>query len=301
MSDVASAHGFRVEKRGYHPDLVNALLRKVQSDRDARWGRAEELERSIAETEAGLAALRVHGEEVVPEYDALGSRAQRILALVEEQATALRDEAEQAGEDDDAEARGRAAAHLAEAEEQMAAYRRGAEEQSEGMLRVARAEADSILGEAGEAAERERLAGAADFEAARRETAQMVTEFEESLARRREQQESLATRKAAELDSRVGGLTTRAEELLERTRKDRAAAEEEAARLDEKSTAEATEMLSEARQRSEQTRSRMERDHREHQRRADAINSHLDHIRQMLATLTGSVGGAVLPEPDLED
>src|SRR5882757_6411946 len=84
-----------VRSRGYRPDQVDRFLDELSEDRDAAWERAARLTVLANEMDAEAAALRTQvGTLTTASFDVLGSGAQELLRLVEEEAAAVRDRAE---------------------------------------------------------------------------------------------------------------------------------------------------------------------------------------------------------------
>src|SRR5882672_5036152 len=84
-----------VRTRGYRPDQVDRFLDELSEDRDAAWERAARLTVLANEMDAECGALQKQVEALTSSaYDALGSGAQELLRLVEEESRAVRDRAE---------------------------------------------------------------------------------------------------------------------------------------------------------------------------------------------------------------
>ena len=89
-------HGFAtVRGRGYRTEQVDRFLEELSEDRDAAWERAARLTVLANEMTAECAALRdVVSTLSPPTYESLGKGALDLLRLVEEEATSVREQAE---------------------------------------------------------------------------------------------------------------------------------------------------------------------------------------------------------------
>src|SRR4051812_29547162 len=96
-SSPVSSQGFEVVRgRGYRPEQVDAYAAALSAGRDAAWERAARLTVLAREMESEALRLREVVTQLAPQtYELLGERAQRLLALGEEEAAAVRGSARQ--------------------------------------------------------------------------------------------------------------------------------------------------------------------------------------------------------------
>jgi DivIVA domain-containing protein len=289
-STASAAHGRfdSVRGRGYRPEQVDRFLDELSEDRDAAWERAARLTVLANEMDAECAELRRQVRALgAASFDALGSGAQELLRMVEEEAAAVRERAEaEAQHARDAadtarrtlqdETRAAAAARLATAEQH-----------AEQVLDEARARATETLGRAREEAEAVRGEAEHSLDAMHRH---VDHDLHEADRLRRERLDALAhalTEHEAGVDSGLAGLLADAENRLQAAHRERTDAED-ALRADQSDADEqAASLLAQARAHEERVRREAERSLREHEQHRDEIRAHLAHVRATLAGLTG--------------
>ncbi|MDJ0341334.1 cellulose-binding protein [Streptomyces sp. H10-C2] len=296
MSSTASPHGFdTVRGRGYQVEQVERFLEELSEDRDAAWERAARLTVLANEMEVESTALREHVDALGPAgYETLSEGAQELLRLVEEEAAAVRERAENEAQyaRDAAETARRA---LQDQTRAAAAERRAVvEDQANRVLDEARGRASELLTEVQNDAARVRGEAGQALEATRQDVARTLTELDKEQRERLDAFEHEMAEREAGVDSRIGELTGYAERRLEDARTARAEAEEYARHGQEDADARAAALLAEARMREERIRRESERQLREHEERSEEIRAHLAHVRTSLAALTGRP----LPEED---
>lgn len=285
----ASPHGFVfVRGRGYRPEQADAYASAVSRDRDDAWERAARLTVLAHEMEAEAERLRtVVAELAPPSYDNLGTRAQYLLALSEEEAASVRADA-------DAEAQrlvDRAEAEALQERESARAYadevRAEAEERSRQRIAAGQAAADEIRVAARREVKELRGAALAALREVRERTAALLAEQEKDHAERWETAgRELAGREAA-ARAREEELAAAAEARLAEAKRDFAEAEETARHRQEDAEAAAAEVIAGARSREERIVRETERVLREHGEAWDEVRAHMDHVRSSLAALTG--------------
>ncbi|MEU6767225.1 cellulose-binding protein [Streptomyces sp. NPDC046853] len=294
---TASEHGFvAVRGRGYRPEQVDAYALELSEDRDGAWERAARLTVLTKEMEAEAERLREVVSRLAPQtYEELGERAQRILALGEEEVAAVREAA-------DADVRGMAEAADAEAQK---------------LREAARAYADEILGEADERARQRLLAcrAAADesrigarhdvkewrgealaaLREMRERSAALIEEQEKEQAERWEAAEREIAAREAEAQEREASLVAAAEERLSEAKRALAEAEESARHGQEDAEARGAELIAAAGAREEGIARDTERMLREHGEEWDEVRAHMEHVRSSLAALTGRAAAEGAP------
>ncbi|QEV18508.1 hypothetical protein [Streptomyces alboniger] len=285
----SSPHGFTtVRGRGYRPQQVEAYAAGLSEERDGAWERAARLTVLAKDMEVQAEHLRDAVSRLAPQtYETLGERPQRILALAEAEAAAVREAA-----------RAQAQAVTGEAE----AGARGVRE-------AARAYADEVGADADEWVRRRLLDDRATADAARISARRDVKEWRgEALAALREMRQrcegllaeqqkeqaerweaaerEIAEREAAS-DARDAELIAAAEARLSEAKRAFAEVEESARHGQEDAAARGAEVIAEARVREDRITRETERLLREHGERWDEVRAHMDHVRSSLAALTG--------------
>jgi DivIVA domain-containing protein len=296
-STAAQARFDTARGRGYRPDQVDRFLDELSEDRDAAWERAARLTVLANDMDAECADLRHRVDALGPvSFAALGTGAQELLQLVEDEAAAVRDRAEvEAQYARDAadtarrtlqdEVRAASSARLAAAEDQAQRVLDEACGRAAEILGAARAEADAVRGEAGAALDGMRQHVDRDLAEADAERRERLDTMEHELAERQ-----------AGVDSRLADLLADAERRLAEAHRERTEAEE-ALRSDQaEAEARAGALLAEARGHEERVRREAERILREHEQHRDDVRAHLAHIKTTLATLTGNTGRPADPE-----
>ena len=123
-------------------------------------------------------------------------------------------------------------------------------------------------------------------------------DFETTLAERRQKATSEFQAQQAAIQAELDAMNARnrdAEAAMERTR---AEAEERIARMLSEAEERSTSMVNEARATADRVRAESERELAAAAQRRDSINAQLSNVRQMLATLSGTVPGVALPVVD---
>jgi cell division septum initiation protein DivIVA len=290
MNDTDST--FRVVLRGYEPAQVNRRLEELttavaqaSAQRDAFAARLEAVERDRAETTPA---------EVEPAtFEHLGARVVQILSLATEEADDLRRTASR----EVAAERGRLEAETTrmreEAERYAADTRSAADTETARIIEDARRTADERL----DNAERDAAARVQEseviYEEQRAKAVQSAADFETTLAARRKTAEEEFQRQMEEVERRLN----EAKQTLETARVDaeqtEATARLEAHNLVMAAEEQAASIVDGARTKAARMRAESDRELSAATQRRDAINAQLGNVRQMLATLTGSV-----PAPD---
>ncbi|MFD0418736.1 cellulose-binding protein [Streptomyces sp. NPDC127108] len=294
-----SPHGFvAVRGRGYRPGQVEVYADALSQDRDAAWERAARLTVLAKDMGAEAARMREVVARLAPQtYEALGQRAQYLLALTVEEAAAVRDAA------------AAAARATAEATAAGAAALAGA----------ARAYADSVCGEAEERARRRLLADGATADEVRvaartdvkqwrgealaalrdmrQRTSGLLADLEKEHAERWEAAEREIAEREAEAEAHEASLVAAAEARLAEAERARAQADEAARHGQEDAEARAADVLARARMREERLGRETERVLREHGERWDEVRAHMDHVRSSLSALTGRGAQEDVPRP----
>ncbi|MFJ5884046.1 hypothetical protein [Kitasatospora cineracea] len=294
MSDAVSQYGFTPSRRGYAPDQVDAAVTALSRERDEAWERLSVLGGGLREMEKRLADIKQAAEDAPdPDFAELSDQAAALLGIALNEADAVHAKAKRSGEDarDAAHEAGEAAAQAAK---EFAAKLR--EETDQFVRRTderSRAEAERLRAEAD--AEARALVHAATGHAARvRVSAANASEQSEaSLAeRRRKADEDFAAAETA-ADAAVAKVTAAADARVKEAEQHREAMLDEARRLDTDAQAKADAALAAAREKADRIKAASDREQADFTKRLDKVQTHLDHIKGTLASLTGAAVGAI--------
>ena len=287
---------FEVVRRGYEPTQVNrrleeltAAVAQANAQRDALATRLEAVERDRAEAEAGPPQ-----QVAAPTFEDLGARVGQILMLANDEADDLRRtayqevaSARQQLEDDSTRIREEADRYAAET-------RSAAETEAARIVEDARRTADERLDNAERDAAARIQEAEAIYEEQRAKAVQSAADFETTLAERRKVAEEEFQRQMEQVERRLN----EAKETLETAQAEAAqtetAAKAEARNLVRAAEEQAASIVEDAKSRATRMRAESDRELAAATQRRDAINAQLGNVRQMLATLTGSV---TAPDP----
>jgi DNA repair exonuclease SbcCD ATPase subunit len=286
MDDSGST--FRVVLRGYEPAEVNRRLEELstavaqaRAQRDALASRLEAAERERVEP----------GPTIVeaPTFEQLGARVGQILALAQEEADELRRTAEE-----------EVAAQRRQLEEETTRIRDEADRYAAETRSAAETEAARITEDARRAAD-ERLDNAEHDASARIQEAELIYEdqrtkavqaaadFENTLATRRKAAEEGFKRQMDEVAQRLDQARQTLEEARAEAERTEVDARTEAGNFVRQAEEQAKSIVDGAHTEAARMRSESDRELAAATQRREAINAQLGNVRQMLATLTGSV------------
>jgi hypothetical protein len=290
---------FTTVRRGYDPAEVERAVGQAQAEADDLRRRLEAAEAAAEQARSESAAARealVARESQQPDaptYEHLGERIGQILSLAEAEAAEIRDRVV-----------GEVETLRKEAEQEVGALRADADRYAEETRRDADADGARILADARKAADGERDAAERDASARRAEAealhedqrakaAQAAADFETTLAERRQKATAEFQAQQAAIQAELDAMAARnkdTEATLERNRRE---AEERIARMLADAEERSTTMVAEARATADRVRAESERELAAAGQRRDSINAQLSNVRQMLATLSGTVPGVV--------
>ncbi|WP_236572780.1 cellulose-binding protein [Streptomyces sp. GS7] len=289
MSTSVSPHGFEtVRGRGYRPEDVDRRVEGLSIDRDSCWERAARLTVLCHEMETEVAELRAYVAQLPEQtYEDLGDQARLILTTAESEAARLRSEADAAAERlrDDAAAFAQQTQTAADKASQR--LRAEASEDARRIDETACDGASALVAGAVKDAEQLRSEASAGLVEMRRRTAQLLRDQE---ARQNEEWDGLErelTSLAAEMDLRVAELDAHGEAVVTERRRLTAETEESARHRQEDAEARAAELLAQARVDAERIERATERIVREHDEEREEVRTHMAHVRNSLAALTG--------------
>jgi len=290
---------FRTVLRGYEPAQVDqrtaemiAEIRARREDVVRLTREGEQLRRALEQSQRAQATAAANQDPQLPApspFQQLGTRIHQILSLAEEEAAEVVARAKEEATSIRAAGESSVRTLRAEADRYDATVRADADIEVQRLLSEAHRQAEETIDSAHRDATARREEAEALWEGHRAKAAQAAADFEVTLAARRaraeedfiartaaaEHQLETVERAAAQAhlqsEREVNEATTRSRQML-------ADAHEEATRL-----------VEEARERAERMRADSERELTAAGYRRDSINAQLTNVRQMLATLSGSV------------
>ena len=292
MNDPGST--FELVRRGYEPMQVNrrleeltAAVAQANAQRDALAARLDAVERQRSEAPAPT-------EPELPTFEHLGDRVGQILTLADQEADELRRTAyaevtaeRERLEEETARLRG-------EADRYAADTRSGAETEAARIVEDARRAADERLDNAERDAAARIQEAEAIYEEQRAKAVQSAADFETTLAERRKIAEEEFQRQMEQVERRLSDANQTLESAQADAAQTEASAKAEAGNLVRAAEEQAASIVEDARTRAARMRAESDRELSAATQRRDAINAQLGNVRQMLATLTGSV---TAPDP----
>ncbi|GAB7033049.1 cellulose-binding protein [Streptomyces sp. NPDC021749] len=297
MSASVSPHGFEIVRgRGYRPEDVDRRFEGLSIDRDSCWERAARLTVLHNEMEAELAELRLYLAKLPPQtYESLGSEARLILTTAESEAARLRTEAEEAAEQERDAADTHAKRVRESADKAASALRDDADERARRTEELARDTATKLVAAASREAAQLRAEATEKLADVVRRTDQLLGDQEKRQAEEWDAAGREFAERAAAMDRLVAELDERGEALITEERRRYARAEEAARHHQEAAEDQAAELLAQARVAAERIERTTERLLREHDEEREELRSHMAHVRNSLAALTGK---SPAPEDD---
>lgn len=306
---MADHDTFRVVLRGYEPAQVNERINELtqvaaqeRAQRDALAAKLEAAERALAETRQAPSDEQQPAPAPAepPTYEHLGERIGQILTLADQEARDLRRQAEEEIAALRRELTEEEQATREKADRYAAETRAAAESEAARIVADARRAADERLDKAERDATSRIEAAEALHEEQRTRAVKAAADFESTLAERRKVAEEEFRRQMDQVQGRLD----EARQTLEKARADARQTEDdaktEARRLVDSAEQEAQRILDDARTATARMRAETERELAVATQRRNAINAQLGNVREMLATLTGSVAPADLPA-EVED
>ncbi|PFG18408.1 DivIVA domain-containing protein [Propionicimonas paludicola] len=306
--------GFKTVLRGYDPTEVDRAIGDLAKARDQARSEAADsaiestkLQATVAQLEEQLSGYRTRLAAVEqnqpsdqPSFNDLGARIGRMLALAEDEADELKTRAKAEAERLSAEAEEAANQTKSAADRYARDVVSKADTEAARIVEAAKRQADEIVDYADREAVARREEAEAVYEHQRARAAAAAAEFERSLAERRDKAaEEFAAQMAANEQA-----INRAQErqVALEMEGDRALAE---AKLAAESTIkaareEAIQHVEAARLAALKIRRESERELQAATGRRDAINAQLANVRQMLATLGGTVASPLAELDEIE-
>ena len=299
MSDAVSPqHGFPMARRGYDPDQVERAMVELTEGRDQAWERLSGLGNRMRALEQQLIdAAKAAEEAEPPSFAHLSERAGRLLVITEEEASAIRAEAEDWVDALDAEARADGQQSRAEGDDQAVRLRAAADEGHRRELERARSRAEAERADADREARtlRDEAAGYAGGVRDRAQEIAETTRTRLAALQHRADQELAGTEAAAVAQEEQ--LTSGAEHKQGEAERHRKAMQAMAEEIEAEAATRVERVLEAGRREAERIGAAAERDRAAFAERRDELQAHLDHIRTTLTALTGAADAPAAEVP----
>lgn len=287
---------FRVVLRGYDPAQVDRRVQELTETAENAIHKVGELSGRVQRIEEER-DNQPEGGEAAPQtvaFSHLGERVGRILTLADEEAADLRGRAQSEVEVFHEQAH-QANARLRDEVDRYAEQRRSdADTEAARTLEDARRTADERLDTADRDAAARLQEAEAIYENQRAKAAQAATDFETTLAKRRESVEADFTDQMSSTKLHLEQAEGRVEQLNEEAEQVLGEAGREARRLIDDAKQRAESSIRESKTVAARVRSDSERELAAATQRRDSINAQLANVRQMLATLSGVAPAAMV-------
>ncbi|GAA1975032.1 hypothetical protein [Kitasatospora viridis] len=294
MSDAIPSYGFTQARRGYAPEQVDRALTALTAQRDEAWHRLSVLGAQIRDLETALVAARQAAAEAPePDYTTLSEQAGDLMAIADNEARQIREKAERFAEDtrDDTYQAGQDGQQAAE--EYSAATRTEADQAARRTDERTRAEAERLRGEADRDSRTTRDTATAEAAKIRVAAAEAGERAEAKLAElRREADERFAAEEAA-AQAADAASSTAAEGRLREAEQHRESVLGVVKQIDTDAQARADKLVEQARREAERINSASAEERAAFDERLSTVQTHLDHIKGTLASLTGKAVGMI--------
>jgi len=287
---------FRVVLRGYDPAQVDRRVQELTETAETAIHKVGELSGRVKRIEEER-DNQPESDEAVPQvvaFSHLGERVGRILTLADEEAADLRGRAQSEVEAFHEQAH-QANARLRDEVDRYAEQRRSdADTEAARTLEDARRTADERLDTADRDAAARLQEAEAIYENQRAKVAQSATDFETTLAKRRESVEADFADQMSSTKLHLEQAEGRVEQLNEEAEQVLGEAGREARRLIDDAKQRAESSIRESKTVASRVRADSERELAAATQRRDSINAQLANVRQMLATLSGVAPSALV-------
>jgi DivIVA domain-containing protein len=301
MPDAPQSVPFDVALRGYDRDQVDAHLASLESEFTGALSERDRLAERVKQLEGRVEELHLQTDDdrppVEPNPSALngfGVRIEKIMRLAEDEANAVREEAQADIDRDRTEAKKKVAALQQAAEKDAAAHRAKVQAEATGLLDKARQEAARVRADADAQAGATREEASGHLESVRARAAQAAADFETALAKRRQKAEADHLARTNSAERELAETVARTDQLRAEAEKMRSDAERRSQEMLQAAQRESAELVNEARAQADRTRRESERELASLSKRRDAITDQLRNVREMLSTLTG--GAVSVPD-----
>ncbi|WP_329582953.1 hypothetical protein OG500_22815 [Kitasatospora sp. NBC_01250] len=296
MSDAIPSYGFTAARRGYAPEQVDRALIALTSQRDEAWQRLSWLGAQIRELEAVLAATRKAAAEAPePDYTTLSEQAADLMAIADNEARQVRDKAERFAEDTRDETYQAGQELQAEAAAYATATRAEADLAARRIDERTRAEAEKLRGEADADSRAIRDGATAEAAKIRVAAAEAGERAETKLAElRRDADERFAAEEAAAA-AEDAKISQAAERRLKEAEQHRESVLSLIKQIDTDAQAKADRLIEQARREADKIEAASAAERAAFDKRLETVQTHLDHIKGTLASLTGKAVGMIEP------
>jgi hypothetical protein len=290
---------FQLSRKGYDVDQVEQALAQLTASRDEAWQRLAALGDEMRGLERELMdvqAAQVVAEAAIPDFEVLSPRAAGLLVTAEEEAAAVRADAVEDSARLDGQARTDARRVRANAGQYADQVRAAADESQRRELERARNQAEALRGEADRDVRAAQEEAAAYADEVRRRADQASSEAHTWLAgqqRTVEQEFEAHDTKVVAWEEQVIAIGERKVSESERHLKAMRVKSDE---IDADASTQAERLVEAARREATRIAEQSEREEAAFAERREHIQAQLDHIRETLVALTGSV--ATTPESD---
>ncbi|MFE0463466.1 hypothetical protein ACFW1A_29860 [Kitasatospora sp. NPDC058965] len=296
MSDAIPSYGFTSARRGYAPEQVDHALAALTAQRDEAWQRLSRLGAQVRDLEIALAnAKQAAAEAPEPDYATLSEQAGDLMAIADNEARQIRDKAERFAEDTRDETYQAGQELQGKAAEYAATTRADADQAARRTDERTRAEAEKLRGEADRDARAIRDGATAEAAAVRVRAAEAGERAEAKLAElRRDADERFAADEAA-AQAEDTKLSTVAERRLKEAEQHRETTLGLIKQIEVDAQAQADQQVERARREAERIGTASAEERAEFDKRLSTVQTHLDHIKGTLASLTGKAVGMIEP------
>lgn len=295
--------------RGYEPSQVDQRTGELLTELHARRADVARLTGEVDQLRASLAAATTPLSDRTPTDDAgqrpaaravtattgpspfaqLTERLRQILTLAEEEATEMVDRARESARAVREEGEASAAARRTDADRYDETVRADADIEVQRLLSEAHRQAVETVDSAHRDATARREEAEALWEAHRARAAQAAADVEVALTARRERAEEDFLSRSTAAEDQLDTVERAAAQAHLQSEREVADATARSHQMLSDARTEATRLVEEARERAERMRADSERELAAADHRRDSISIQLTNVRQMLATLSGSV------------
>ena len=301
-----SQPAFRTVLRGYEPSQVDQRTAELVAELRARREEVARLAQEADELRRALHQVQERGPGLTGEpvtvaeqpggaitsasvFAQLGGRIQQILTLAEEEADDLLGRAQEEARAVRSEAHTAARARQLEAERYDATVRSDAEVEAQRITAEAERRAEELVDAAHRDAAARRQEAEALWESHRAKAAQAARDFEITLAGRRDRAEEDFRARSAAAQHQLASVERAAAHAHQQSERQVAEAASRVRAMLADASTQAQRLVGEARERAQRMRADSDRELAAASNRRDSINAQLTNVRQMLATLSGSV------------
>ncbi|WP_344447101.1 hypothetical protein, partial [Kitasatospora nipponensis] len=292
MSDAIPSYGFTAARRGYAPDQVDHAMAALTAQRDEAWQRLSLLGAQLRELEQRLVATRQAAADAPePDYATLSEQAADLMAIADNEARAVRDKARQRSEETGRQVREAAQAAGTAATAYADATRAEAQQAARRIEERTRAEAEKLRGEADRDARAIRDGATGEAAKTRVAAAEAGERAEAKLAElRRDADQRFAAEEAAAA-AEDAKISLAAERRLKEAEQHRENVLGLIKQTDTDAQAKADQLIDQARREAGRINAACVSEREAFDKKLATVQTHLDHIKGTLASLTGKAVG----------